>query len=64
MILQTFYERYTGEKHTVLARRNRLCEWEVRVDGEFYATAENGVQAEEEIVDILRHENWTPICPI
>ena len=64
MIMQTFYERYTGEKHTVSAGRKRLGEWEVRVDGEFYSTAENRVQVEEEIVDILRHENWIPICPI
>ena len=66
---QTFYERHTGEKHEVTIDFGWINpvsngHYEVRVDDEFYATAEHKAQAFDEVVDIIRTNNWTPICPI
>lgn len=60
---QDFYERMSGEKHRVVV----LFEWrggrcyDVWVDDEFYATAEHKSGAYEEIVDIIRTFNWSPL---
>ena len=60
---QTFYERHTGVPHKITTDFMARRVYEVRVDGEFYATAENRVQAYDEVVDILKTERWTPIRP-
>lgn len=66
---QNFYEKYTGEKHEVAINFrwfNSVSNgrYEVRVDGEFYSTAEHQAQAFDEVVDIIKINNWSPIIPI
>ena len=58
---QNFYERGTGEKHevTVLFADRRV--YEVRIDDEFYATAESRGQAFDEVVDLIKAHNLTSI---
>ena len=64
ILTQRFYERFTGEAHEVAVLFREHSIYEVRVDGEFYATAENKVQAFDEVADIARLNNWTAICPM
>ena len=63
---QNFYERHTGDRHEVQItfECNGRKVYEVRVDGEFYSTAESKVQAFDEVVDIIRYFNWSPLKPI
>lgn len=62
---QNFYERYDGEAHRVeilFHYTDRRC-YTVEVDGEFYSTAENRAEAYDEVVDIIKTMNWSPIKP-
>ena len=60
---QNFYERYTGLKHSIAILFTRRRCYEVRVDDEFYSTAETRGQAFDEVADILSITNWSPINP-
>lgn len=63
---QNFYERITGIKHRIEVQfhYNNRRVYEVRVDDEFYSTAETRAQAYDEVADIIRSNNWSGICPI
>lgn len=61
---QHFFERMTGEGHAVDIYFTARKVYEVYVDGEFYATAENLLAAHEEIIDIVTGNNWSPIRPV
>ena len=61
---QKFYERFTGQRHEVAVWFHNRRVYEIRVDGEFYATAENKAQVFDEVVDIISLNNWTSINPI
>lgn len=66
---QKFYERYTGEEHEVtilFGHISPVCRgrYEVRLDGEFYTDHDSKAQAFDEIVDILKTTNWSPLKPI
>ena len=37
--------------------------YDVRVDGDFYSDHDSKAQAFDEIVDIIKTYNWTPIKP-
>lgn len=60
---QTFYERHTGDPHKITTDFVSRRVYEVRVDGEFYVTAETRWQAMDEVVHILKCEGWTPVSP-
>lgn len=52
------YERYTGEPHQIqINRRNGW--YEVRLDDEFFSTAESFRQAQDEAVEIVIELNLT-----
>ena len=64
---QKFYERHTGQPHEIMITfdyRNKTRCYDVRVDDEFYATAECKAMAYDEVVDIIRTNNWSPLRPI
>lgn len=64
---QTFYERHTGQPHKIMVtfdHRNGSKCYDVRVDNEFYATAEHRSGAFDEVVDIIKANNWSPLRPI
>ena len=66
---QSFYEKYTGIKHEISINFGWISpvsngRYEVCVDDEFYSTAEHKAQAFEEVIDIIKTNNWTPINPI
>lgn len=62
---QFFYEKYTGQEHEVLIVMPylRRC-YEVRVDNEFYSDHDSKIQAFDEVVDIIKANNWSPLMPI
>lgn len=66
---QTFFERHTGARHEVSINFGGINpasngRYEVRVDDQFYSTADHKAAAFEEVVDIIKHNNWTPVKPI
>lgn len=66
---QKFFERHTGDEHEVtimFGGINPVCRgyYEVRVDGEFYSNHDSKLQAFDEVVDIIKINNWTPVRPI
>lgn len=64
---QHFYERYLGARHTLAIvfdySAGRKC-YDIMIDNEFYANTESKCKAYDEIADIIRWFNWTPIKPI
>lgn len=61
---QSFYEKITGERHEITTNFVSRRVYEVRVDGDFYATAESRCQAFDEVSDILKTTGWSPLCPV
>lgn len=66
---QNFYERHTGDRHevtVVFGHTSPVCRgrYDVRVDGEFYSDHDSKAQAFDEIVDIIKANNWSPISPL
>lgn len=61
---QHFYERMTGIEHLITITFETRRVYEVRVDGEFFSTAENKFRAFAEVADILRSTNWSPVRTI
>lgn len=66
---QLFYEKYTGAEHEVTINFGWISaaskgHYEVRVDGEFYSNHDSKRQAFDEVVDIIKYNNWTPLKPI
>ena len=57
---QPFWEK-SGEKHIITITFEGRRMYEVRVDEEFYATAEHRLQAFDEVADIARANNWNPL---
>ena len=60
---QEFYERSTGDPHEIVIWFmwiGRKC-YEVRVDDEFYASAESRAHAWDRVVDVIRSNNWSPV---
>ena len=71
VMTQNFYEKFTGEKHEVVINLvgyiNPLGSehhYEVRVDDEFYSTAESRAEAYEEVEDIVKTNNWSFTKPM
>lgn len=66
---QHFYERHTGEEHEVTIMFGGINpvsngRYQVRVDGEFYSDHRSKLHAFDEVVDIIKINNWSPIRPI
>lgn len=66
IMTQTFYKRHTGEKHEVAMNFGWINpashgHYEVLVDGQLYTTAERKAAAFDEIVDIIKINDWTPV---
>ena len=59
----TLYERGTGMTHTIEITY-AFDRYEVRHNGEFYATAENMAQAGFEAADIVIYNNLSNIRPL
>ena len=65
---QSFYEKHTGDKHEVTIMFGHISpvsrgRYEVQVDGGFYSDHDSKRQAFDEIVDIIKVNNWTPLKP-
>lgn len=63
---QDFYERHTGDRHeiTVMFEYTNRKRYEVRVDGEFYSDHDSKAEVFEELIDIIKTNNWAAICPV
>ena len=66
---QRFYERHTGDAHEVTITFGGISPvsrgyYKVSVDGEFYSNHDSKRQAYDEVVDIIKTNRWSPICPI
>ena len=66
---QNFYEKYTGIKHEVAINFGWINPsshgyYEVRVDDEFYSNHDSKNQAFDEVVDIIKYNNWSPLKPV
>ncbi|MBQ6679510.1 MAG: hypothetical protein IJM76_05750 [Lachnospiraceae bacterium] len=66
---QRFYEKYTGAPHEVTVTFGHVSIvshgwYDVRVDGEFWSNHDSKAQAFEEVVDIIKTNGWSPICPV
>ena len=60
---QRFYEKHTGDPHEVTVKF-RCRRYEIHVDGLFYSIHDKKADVYDEIVDIIKIYNWTPINPI
>ena len=65
---QNFYERHTGDKHEVTVLFGWISpvshgHYQVRVDGEFYSDHDSKLHAFDEVVDIIKTNNWSPVKP-
>lgn len=66
---QKFYERFTGAEHEVTILFGGINpissgHYQVRVDGEFYSNHYSMRQVDDEVLDIIKYNNWTPLKPI
>lgn len=66
---QRFYERNTGDSHEITITFGHISpacggKYEVTVDGKFYSDHGTKTKAYDEIVDLIRAQNWTPIRPL
>lgn len=63
---QKFFERYTGEEHDISITFEYIGykSYKVTVDGDFYSNHDSQGQAFDEVEDILKYTNWSPLRPI
>ena len=66
---QIFFERHSGEKHTISITFWGISPvsrgyYRVDVDNEFYSTHDMKADAYDEVVDIIKCNNWTSINPL
>ena len=63
---QNFYERHTGTKHEVTISFGGINPvsrgyYRVTVDGEFHSIADDKGKAFNDVVDIIKQNDWTSI---
>lgn len=53
-----------GTRHRIsIARSEHGCYYVIRVDGQFWSTAETLAEAGDEVADIIQANRWTQINP-
>ena len=62
------YERGTGVRHSFDIYRvyepHTAAAYIVKLDGEFYTTAESRANAIAEVEDVIKHHGWSHISPL
>ena len=67
--VQNYFERFTGDKHEISITFGHISpvsngHYEVRVDGDFYSSHDSRHHAYDEIEDIVKINNWSPLKPV
>lgn len=61
MYIQRFWQRNTGSEFVVSMMRKGPANYDVKVDDQFYSNHESRAAAYDEIVDIIKAFNLSPI---